>query len=209
MLPPSLHFEEPNPQIDFAGGPFYVNSALADWVSPGSPRRAGVSSFGIGGTNAHVVLEEAPEWCRRGHRTAGPIARCCRHAPRRRWSAPRRTRPSDLGQSEAPGLADRLTRCKSGGGGSRTGARSWRATSGSAAAALASADRRTRTPRYITRVGRYVEEGRGRSSSCFPAGRAVRRHGGELYECEPVFREESRRIAPNCCGRNSGATCGK
>ncbi len=61
QLPPSLHFERPNPQIDFANSPFYVNARLSDWQSPGGPRRAGVSSFGIGGTNAHVLLEEAPE----------------------------------------------------------------------------------------------------------------------------------------------------
>jgi acyl transferase domain-containing protein len=59
-LPPSLHFEQPNPQIDFATSPFYVNTAQSTWQTDGSPRRAGVSSFGIGGTNAHVVLEEAP-----------------------------------------------------------------------------------------------------------------------------------------------------
>ena len=58
-LPPSLHFETPNPRIDFAGTPFRVSSRLTPWESAG-PRRAGVSSFGIGGTNAHVVLEEAP-----------------------------------------------------------------------------------------------------------------------------------------------------
>ncbi|MES1243434.1 MAG: amino acid adenylation domain-containing protein [Acidobacteriota bacterium] len=58
-LPPSLHYTAPNPRIDFAGSPFYVNAALAPWESDG-PRRAGVSSCGIGGTNAHVVLEEAP-----------------------------------------------------------------------------------------------------------------------------------------------------
>jgi amino acid adenylation domain-containing protein/non-ribosomal peptide synthase protein (TIGR01720 family) len=60
LIPPSLHFQEPNPQIDFAASPFYVNTRLAEWKSDGTPRRAGVSSFGIGGTNAHVVLEEAP-----------------------------------------------------------------------------------------------------------------------------------------------------
>jgi acyl transferase domain-containing protein len=58
-LPPSLNFEKPNPGIDFLNSPFYVNDRLRDWGA--SPRRAGVSSFGIGGTNAHVVLEEAPE----------------------------------------------------------------------------------------------------------------------------------------------------
>lgn len=58
-LPPSLHFESPNPEIDFATSPFYVNSKLREWEAGETPRRAGVSSFGIGGTNAHVVLEEA------------------------------------------------------------------------------------------------------------------------------------------------------
>jgi acyl transferase domain-containing protein len=60
QLPPSLHYESPNPKIDFANSPFYVNAKLAEWPANGQPRRAGVSSFGIGGTNAHVILEEAP-----------------------------------------------------------------------------------------------------------------------------------------------------
>lgn len=59
-LPASLHFEQPNPHIDFRDSPFFVNSKLADWSSNGTPRRAGVTALGIGGTNAHVVLEEAP-----------------------------------------------------------------------------------------------------------------------------------------------------
>ena len=60
-LPPSLHVSSPNPRIDFESTPFRVNTALTEWAaSPDGPRRAGVSSFGIGGTNAHVVLEEAP-----------------------------------------------------------------------------------------------------------------------------------------------------
>ncbi len=61
QLPPSLHFEDPNPQIDFVNSPFYVNTTLADWKTNGLPRRAGVSSFGFGGTNVHVVMEEPPE----------------------------------------------------------------------------------------------------------------------------------------------------
>jgi acyl transferase domain-containing protein len=61
LIPPSLHFERPNPKIDLENSPFYVNSTLSEWKNNGhTPRRAGVSSFGIGGTNAHVVLEEAP-----------------------------------------------------------------------------------------------------------------------------------------------------
>ena len=61
QIPPSLHFEQPNREIDFANSPFYVNNRLSEWETRnGAPRRAGVSSFGIGGTNAHVVVEEAP-----------------------------------------------------------------------------------------------------------------------------------------------------
>ncbi|AVH69212.1 type I polyketide synthase [Nostoc sp. 'Lobaria pulmonaria (5183) cyanobiont'] len=60
QIPPSLHFQQPNPQIDFDNSPFYVNTTLSEWKTNATPRRAGVSSFGIGGTNAHVILEEAP-----------------------------------------------------------------------------------------------------------------------------------------------------
>jgi phthiocerol/phenolphthiocerol synthesis type-I polyketide synthase E len=67
LLPPSLHFESPNPQINFENSPFYVNRSLQEWKNGPHPRRAGVSSFGIGGTNAHVVLEEAP-----AHAHSGP-----------------------------------------------------------------------------------------------------------------------------------------
>jgi len=59
-IPPSLHFETPNPEIGLAASPFHVNASLTPWEPAAGPRRAGVSSFGIGGTNAHVVLEEAP-----------------------------------------------------------------------------------------------------------------------------------------------------
>ena len=59
-LPASLNFERPNPQIDFAASPFYVQTALTPWPRGASPRRAGVSAFGIGGTNAHAIVEEAP-----------------------------------------------------------------------------------------------------------------------------------------------------
>ncbi|WNG36527.1 amino acid adenylation domain-containing protein [Archangium violaceum] len=59
-LPPSLHFERPNPAIDFEGSPFSVVTERREWKRGESPRLAGVSSFGIGGTNAHAILGEAP-----------------------------------------------------------------------------------------------------------------------------------------------------
>ncbi|UCH95596.1 MAG: SDR family NAD(P)-dependent oxidoreductase [Candidatus Aminicenantes bacterium] len=60
VLPPSLHFESPNPKIDFENSPFYVNRTLKPLGNTPFPLRVGVSSFGMGGTNAHVVLEEWP-----------------------------------------------------------------------------------------------------------------------------------------------------
>ena len=59
-LPPSLYFHRPNRKIRFHLSPFYVNAKLRRWENEGGSRRCGVSSFGISGTNAHVVLEEAP-----------------------------------------------------------------------------------------------------------------------------------------------------
>ncbi|MDC0710664.1 beta-ketoacyl synthase N-terminal-like domain-containing protein [Stigmatella sp. ncwal1] len=70
-IPANLHFEHPNPAIDFNSGPFFVNTSLHPWPrAKGAPRRAGVNSFGVGGTNAHVILEEAPE--------AAPVVRSAR-----------------------------------------------------------------------------------------------------------------------------------
>ena len=67
QIPPTLHFEQPNPKINFADSSFYVNTQLADWEAGPTPRRAGISSFGIGSANAHVILEEAPP-----QKTSGP-----------------------------------------------------------------------------------------------------------------------------------------
>jgi acyl transferase domain-containing protein/acyl carrier protein len=59
-IPPSLHYQSPNPEIDFEHSPFYVNTQLSPWKQGQTPRRAGINSLGMGGTNAHVILEEAP-----------------------------------------------------------------------------------------------------------------------------------------------------
>ncbi|MBG0833231.1 acyltransferase domain-containing protein [Planomonospora sp. ID67723] len=60
VIPPTLHFERPNPELRLDSTPFFVNTEARPWEPISGVRRAGVSSFGIGGTNAHVVLEEAP-----------------------------------------------------------------------------------------------------------------------------------------------------
>lgn len=60
VIPPLLHFKSPNPKIDFQNSPFFPVAKTMQWKRSEAPRRAGVSALGIGGTNAHVVVEEAP-----------------------------------------------------------------------------------------------------------------------------------------------------
>jgi amino acid adenylation domain-containing protein len=60
VIPPTPHFERPNPRLRLEDSPFFVNTAALPWPAGEEPRRAGVSSFGMGGSNAHAVLEEAP-----------------------------------------------------------------------------------------------------------------------------------------------------
>ena len=61
QIPASLNYEAPNPAIDFDDSPFRVNDTLRDWTSHKGPRRAGINALGVGGTNAHMVIEEAPK----------------------------------------------------------------------------------------------------------------------------------------------------
>lgn len=61
QIPPTINFDTPNPHVDWGSTPFHVVDELTEWPEGPTPRRAGLSSFGIGGTNAHVVLEEAPD----------------------------------------------------------------------------------------------------------------------------------------------------
>ncbi|MCR8987466.1 SDR family NAD(P)-dependent oxidoreductase [Brevibacillus laterosporus] len=61
QIPPTLHFQKGNPNIEFEDSPFYVNTALTEWTAePNKKRCAAISSFGFSGTNAHMVIEEAP-----------------------------------------------------------------------------------------------------------------------------------------------------
>ncbi len=60
QLPASLHFTRPNPALDLEESPFYINAELREWNVDGSKRRAAINSLGVGGTNAHVILEQAP-----------------------------------------------------------------------------------------------------------------------------------------------------
>ena len=73
QLPPAVGFEAANPNIDLANSPFYFNTRLCPWKESAAPRRAGVSSFGVGGTNAHVVIEEAPPEALASRRRDGQV----------------------------------------------------------------------------------------------------------------------------------------
>ncbi|MEV6808768.1 beta-ketoacyl synthase N-terminal-like domain-containing protein [Streptomyces sp. NPDC051132] len=99
QIPPNLHFERPNPHIDFASGPFRVPTTLEDWHADGHPRRAAVSAFGIGGTNAHVILEEAP---------SAPSATPRQPADGRRLVLPLSARTADALRGQAEALARHL-----------------------------------------------------------------------------------------------------
>jgi acyl transferase domain-containing protein/glutamate-1-semialdehyde aminotransferase len=60
IVPPTLNFTSPNPKLALDKSPFFVNTSPLEWAAASVPRRAGISSLGVGGTNAHVVLEESP-----------------------------------------------------------------------------------------------------------------------------------------------------
>lgn len=96
QLPPSLHYDAPNPAIDFAASPFVVNDRLMPWKPGDRPRRAAVSSFGMGGTNAHLILEEAPPVRRQGRPRRWSVLLTGGHSARTAATAARR-------------LADQLT----------------------------------------------------------------------------------------------------
>ncbi|MCY0986417.1 type I polyketide synthase [Nannocystis sp. ILAH1] len=87
QLPPSLFFKTLNPEIDLDGSALHVNAALTAWPEGQEPRRAGISSFGIGGTNAHVILEEAPAAARVAPRETSNHGKAAQTDPARCFAA--------------------------------------------------------------------------------------------------------------------------
>jgi acyl transferase domain-containing protein/acyl carrier protein len=187
-IPATLHFKRANPKIDLDRTPFYVNSQLRPWVDCPLPRRAGVSSFGIGGTNAHVVLEEAP--------TAEA-------------SSPSRTHQLLLLSARSADALDASTRAL--GDALEDGAERNLAD---VAYTLALGRRRFSQRRAIVCRGfeqaveslRARDGGSGLSAECTATDRPVAfmfpgqgaqyvRMGAELYRSEPVFRQEIDRCA--------------
>jgi phthiocerol/phenolphthiocerol synthesis type-I polyketide synthase E len=187
VLPPSLNYARPNPKIDFGQTPFYVLSQLKPWENCPLPRRAGVSSFGVGGTNAHVVLEEAP---------AREPAGDARPAELLVWSA----RSAQALESATANLAA----CLRQGSASladaaytlQIGRRSYEhrrmAVAGDAAEAAALLEEGN-----ASRVlSQHVRPAEPRVAFMFPGQGAQHvRMGIELYEHEPVFREH----VDHCC----------
>jgi acyl transferase domain-containing protein len=183
-LPPTLHFATPNPAIDFPSTPFYVSARAAPWEpAGGGVRRAGVSSFGIGGTNAHVVVEEAP---RRESDPGRPWQLLV-------WSA--RTAAARAAMSER--LAERL---------GAAGA----APSASGPPWCAGMPRRRRRRSLAARrrwANRPAPQARPAGSpSCSPA--RARSRSGRPPSCTPKKRCSAppSSAAPSCCGRRSAAT---
>ncbi|HVB38690.1 MAG TPA: type I polyketide synthase, partial [Vicinamibacterales bacterium] len=182
QIPPSLHFEAPNPGIDFANSPFFVNDRLRDWPTGATPRRAGVSAFGIGGTNAHVILEEAPAAGRSGpSRDAQVVVLSARTDAALAQAAARMdTHLAAHGEQPLADVAFTLTQGRRpfahrlaivGRDGERVRA---------ALAGAAGAGRWTATPRTAGRPATFLLSGQG--AQVVGMGRA-------LYEREPAFRE--------------------
>jgi iturin family lipopeptide synthetase A len=103
-IPPSLHFDTPNPALELEKTPFYVNASLRSWPASDHPRRAGVSSFGLGGTNAHVVIEQAPASTAAPSRPCQLLVLSARSAPALRSASARLA--DALEQSSGIDLAD-------------------------------------------------------------------------------------------------------
>ena len=183
VLPPSLHFHAPNPKLDLENSPFHVNTALREWTPGETPRRAGVSSFGVGGTNAHVVLEEAPAVpATAGHQPTQLLVLSARTAP----ALEEMTRALSNALGEAP-LADIAFTLQ-------TGRHAFNHRRAITAHSIEDAIAALGDPkRMLTRV---QERRDVPVAFMFPGqGAQYAGMGAELCETEPVFRDTFARCA--------------
>lgn len=212
-LPPTLHFRKPNAQIDFAATPFRVIASAEDWQpAAGAPRRAGITSLGMGGTNAHVVVEEAP--VRRVSTTATDRPRTerpvtDRPVTERPCLLPLSARDDTALAHRATDLADFLSPT-----GARTastprdisiadvahtlqnGRRDFARRRVAIAHDVASAAERLRTPDRLRVVGNRLRPKTRDVVMMFPGQGAQQVDmGRRLYEREPVFRDAVDRVA--------------
>lgn len=201
LIPASLHYRTPNPKIDFGRNPFYVNAALANWPSDGTPRRAGVSSFGMGGTNAHVILQEAPPPPPAGDQDdTVHLLRLSAHTP-------------TALEASAQRLAAHLTRMGEGNGGAphlaevaytlRTGRRELTHRLAVVARDLPDAAAALADP--ARRIAAAAARKPPRLSLLFSGqGAQYAGMGGQLYRTEPVFRAAAEECLSLCGGHLSG-----
>lgn len=194
-LVPSLHFEEPNPKIDFENSPFYVNSRLQAWHTPeGVPRRAGVSSFGIGGTNAHLIVEEAPQQTRSGRSRDWQVITV---SAKSKSALERRAQNlADYLSNHEINLADVTYTCQVG----RTGYKYRRAIA---------CRTRDEAARSLTAVGMGTPDGivhtQPKVRFLFPGqGAQYVGMGNDLYNSEEVYRDEIDRCVELLRGSLSG-----
>jgi len=181
FVPPTLHFTSPNKSIPFEGSPFFVNAKGRPWPRSSFPRRAGVSSFGVGGTNAHVVLEEAPAM-----RSSGPsrstqlVVISARSGPALDAATSRLAK--FLRENPEENLADIAYTLKVG----RKHFLQRRAVACSSLAECAALLERADDPRVINRQAAPVSP---RVVFMFPGqGAQYSGMGAALYQTEPVFR---------------------
>ncbi|HKC23538.1 MAG TPA: type I polyketide synthase, partial [Thermoanaerobaculia bacterium] len=183
-IPPSLHFETPNPRIDFDESPFFVNASLAPWEGP-RPLRAGVTALGAGGTNAHLVFEEAPPASPSEPRRGRQIL-CLSARTGEALDAAATGLAAHLASHPETSLADAAYTLQVGRKGFAKRRTLVASTREEAIAALSGAD--------ATRLLDDAAEGNPSVVFMFPGGGA--QHAGmarELYAKEPRFREELER----------------
>jgi phthiocerol/phenolphthiocerol synthesis type-I polyketide synthase E len=186
-VPPSLHFDAPNPVIDFASAPFFVARELMDFPCvPGAARRAGVSSFGIGGTNAHVVLEQAPPAAPSDEEPCGPVQLCVSARSARGLEQARAALADALSREPALSLSDVAHTLRHG---RRAFAQRWVGIADSRAAAIAAL-------RAIDQGERGVAGEPRPLVFMFPGQGSQQTGSGRLlYEESEVFRAEIDRCA--------------
>jgi acyl transferase domain-containing protein len=198
LIPPSLHFHRPNPNIDFAASPFFVNAKLDVWADTAGPRRAGVSSFGIGGTNVHVVLEQAPEVPARPA-ACGPSVLVLSARSRTALDAMTRALADRLDDEPALALPDVAWTLQTGRAHLPVRRAAVATSTREAAAAL-------RSPGDHLTGEAHAGSSGARIVALFPGqGAQYTGMGRELYAAEPVFRQHVDRCADllrPCLGRD-------
>ncbi len=179
QMPATLHFESANPELKLDDSPFYVSPKTIEWPRGAGPRRAGVSSFGVGGTNAHAVLEEAPQ---QPATTAGRAVQLLPISARTAAAAEQAAQNLAAHLETNPGvpLADAAFTLQTG---RQQFAERRCFVAGSTAEAIAALRAGTKLSRKDDRTGTPV-------AFIFPGqGSQYPRMGAQLYAAEPAFRD--------------------